>query len=470
VNKIWSLLYSLKKFWFSLLHTRVFWTKIKPNQKKGKAIEPSHLSTYNSIGSGKWAYTAIHFPPVVRVDSKATRPMTLRYPVRFCLWEIRRRLVVWTVLIVSILSVVVIGTYNWLFWEAVNVSSNNVVEVDLQPPTDGGQELLNGVTSGSDGFLRRPALPLSCVTQSTAQYPDRYCAWGRNLKDCLELLSTHVNETSSWVLLGGPETASLAHYISIKWPSSLPSHQPQFNETSRRNSCQNLLYYGLPPPSKGWIPPDPSKGEGPVSYGLENPYCMDCKKCWNVLLEEASSSSVLPPPPSVASGNDSGPSWEQRRGIEYLVVEYARDVSIQTSITNTTQETASYYLSLQRPDVCVVSVGLWDAAIVPPMPQSVLVANIDRYIGLLQRVCGNVVWISIPAVVEDNSIPQKNCQIQEWNAAILTMLHGRGYYNVYVIDIWDESLQTDHVGYVFLTKKWYATLARLFIAVMSQSG
>lgn len=402
--------------------------------------------------------------------------MTMRYPVRYNVWEIRRRPVVWSVLVVSILSIIVLGTYNWqtgsptsLATDPENVPPKNTGEVDWQARTDEGEGLFDG---GSDVSIRRPALPLSCVTQSTPQNRNWYCAWGQNLNDCLEMLSTHhnMNETSSWVFLGGPETASLAYYMSLKWPSSLPSHKPEFNVTSRRSPCQNLLYYGLPPRTDGWIPPDPSKGEGPVSFGLDNPYCTDCKKCWNVLLEEEnpSSSSLLPIPPS--AGTDSGSTSVRRRGIEYLVVEYARDVSIQTLVTKTTQETAAYYLDLQRPDVCVVSVGLWDAAIGPPIPQSVFVNNVDRYFALLQRVCRNVVWISIPAVVEDDSIPQSNCQLQEWNAAILSMLDRRGYLNVYVLDIWDKSLVTDHVGYVFLHKKWYASLARLFVAVMGRSG
>jgi hypothetical protein len=430
--------------------------------------------------SGERKYQAVVF--VSSVASKEQGTMTMRYLVRYYLWEIRRRPLIWIVLVIATLSTILLGTVNWGFWDetgsptllgtdAGSLAANNTGSVDWPPSTDKREELFDGDTSASDVISRRPDLPLSCDTIPFTHHPEKYCAWRTNIKDCLEMLRQPMRESSSWVFLGGPETVGLAYYMSLKWPSSMPSSNSKFNVTSRRNPCQNLLYYGFPPPNHGWIPPDPSKGEGPVLFGLENPYCMDCKKCWNVLLEDASpfrSSLLSPPPFAAAAGADvatKANNRERRRGIEYLVVEYARDVSIQTLVTNTTQETAAYYLGMQRPDVCVVSVGLWDAAIGPPIPQSVFVNNVDRYFGLLQRVCRNVVWISIPAVVEDKSIPQKNCQLQEWNAAVLKLLNRRGYNNFYVIDIWDKSLETDHVGYVVLHKKWYATLARLFVAV-----
>jgi hypothetical protein len=162
---------------------------------------------------------------------------------------------------------------------------------------------------------------------------------------------------------------------------------------------------------------------------------------------------------------------ESQRSIEYLVVEYARDVSIQTLVSNTTQETVSYYLRLQLPQVCVVSVGLMDAMMDPPVTQATFVLNMDRFLGLLRRTCGKVVWVSLPAIVEDESLPRmSNCKLRDWNVAILELLEKRHYDNVYTLDIWDKSLDSDHVSFLGLTEKFYGSLARLIVAVMMGQG
>jgi hypothetical protein len=393
--------------------------------------------------------------------------MTIRHPVRSCLWQIRRKPFNCMIFVGAILCIIILTRYCRESWDGDGDDTPS-----LMTSHDNEDHRFGGAQK-----YRRPAFPLNCTTTPNSPYPDRYCTWNKNLKDCLEMLHQTMNKTDSWVFLGGPEVATLAHYVSMKWQSSFPSSAPEFHVTSRRNPCQNLLYYELPPPNHDWVPPDPSKGEGPVQFGLENPYCMDCKKCWNVLIESESayppSSSPRPTFPPSSTGIDAGTNAtfkERHRTIEYLVVEYARDVSIQTLVTSTTQETAAYYLGLKRPDVCVVSVGLWDAAIHPPVPQSLFVTNVERYISLLQRVCHNVVWISVPAVVEDVSIRQTNCRLQEWNAGIVTMLQSRDFNNVYVLDIWDKSMETDHVGFVELHRKWYASLARLFATVMFGQG
>jgi hypothetical protein len=268
--------------------------------------------------------------------------------------------------------------------------------------------------------------------------------------------------------------SSIVEYVSMKkWSSN--TNNNVIKTTSRRNNCQNLLYYKLPA-SKQWTLPDPKyKGEGPIGYGLKNPYCTDCRNCWNVRMDapasSSSSSSSSSTTESESSVTDSNIKPKQQY-IEYLVVEYTRDVTIPTLVTNTTQETVAYYLKSQLPEVCVVSVGLLDAMIYPPVSQTMFVKNMDRYISLLQRVCGNVIWISIPAIIEDKSIlPQfQNCQLQEWNYGVIQMLRGRNYNNVYVIDLWDQTLETDHATYLKLHKKFYAALARLFVTIMVGQG
>jgi hypothetical protein len=333
------------------------------------------------------------------------------------------------------------GTFYWSWWEIPswvpfisqeqkeNPSGSSVDWTDYDDDT------------AVNPFGSNRPQPPQCIKDTVRARPKkRYCEWNTTLKECYEMLMSALHEQPSWIFLGDNGMANLPYYISLKWPFDA------FNVTTRRHSCQNLPYYGLPPPKHGWIAPDPLKGEGPIGHGKENPYCMDCKKCWNILMD-----------------NPTTPD----KYVEYLVLEYARDVSIPTLVTNTTQETAIYYLSTKSPAVCIASAGLHDAAIDPPISVDTYVQNVDKYLSLLQRTCKQVVWIGNHAVVENEGIPQKNCKLQKWNNAVLGLVEMRDYKNVYVIDVWEKSLETDHLGSLELEKKFYASFARLFVTLMA---
>jgi hypothetical protein len=253
-----------------------------------------------------------------------------------------------------------------------------------------------------------------------------------------------------------------------------------------------------------WIQPDPSKGEGPTGFGKTHPYCTDCQKCWNVRMDvlassdgavsqssaffSSSSSAALPRPraSSAASLNASSSSPPApAKFVEYLVVEYARDVTLPTNSTQTTQETIAQYLSTQSPAVCITTVGLNDMGIPaasatsstttpPPLDMDVYIRNVDDYLALLTQSCKHVVWIGLPAIVEQEedgiSTPTyTNCNIYRWNQAVYALLKTRKHPNVHVMDIWDQSLQTDHLvgSPLHLGRKFYAVLARLFVTLMA---
>lgn len=162
---------------------------------------------------------------------------------------------------------------------------------------------------------------------------------------------------------------------------------------------------------------------------------------------------------------DSGPATAL--SVEYLVVEYARDVSLPSLVTNTTQETVALYLNQQSPSVCVASVGLNDAAMEPPISQELYLQNLDKYLGLLQRACDNVIWISLHPVVEGDGVIQSNCKLQQWNNAVMGLIKMRDYANVYVVDIWDVSFHVDFYNPTQPGKKFYASLSRLFKSLMA---
>jgi hypothetical protein len=164
------------------------------------------------------------------------------------------------------------------------------------------------------------------------------------------------------------------HINGLRFPRTWPYKEQVVQTTTQRNSCQNLIYYGLPPPKYGWKTPNTSLGGGQVGYGLEHSYCSDCWTCWNVLVD-----ATLP-------SSDPAAVPQEQRYIEYLVVEYAQDVTTQTIGSNTTQDTkvsSSYLMRWKQTQVCVVSVGLFDTAITPPMLESLFLKNVDRYLQLL---------------------------------------------------------------------------------------
>jgi hypothetical protein len=61
-----------------------------------------------------------------------------------------------------------------------------------------------------------------------------------------------------------------------------------------------------------------------------------------------------------------------------------------------------------------------------------------------------VVWLSIPAMVDDDSIPHyDNCELQQQNVAFMNMLVEKNYSNIYMLDIWDQSVKTaDHLSFL----------------------
>ena len=245
-------------------------------------------------------------------------------------------------------------------------------------------------------------------------------------------------QTSKWVFLGDTGMAHIPYFLSRQWP-----FEGNFTTTTRRNPCQSLMYYGLPPPDHGWKAP--SLGEGPAKE--DRPFCSDCSNCWNVGLNSSDLS------------------------VEYLVVEYARDVSVPSQVTATTQETVAFYLNHQysysEKPICVASAGVHDAAIQPPLTQDNYLRNVEDYLGRLLETCDSVIWINLHAVVETKDTVQRNCRLQQWKNGFLEIISDRSYDNVYVMDIWEKSFHADFVRPTQLGQKFYASLARLFRSLMA---
>jgi hypothetical protein len=304
----------------------------------------------------------------------------------------------------------------------------------------------NGGKNGQDTSPSSRPLPLNCDKPVLTYQPNqRFCEYNTTrIQDCYDAFAPYLNGMSSWVFLGDANNMQqLASAVSKRWPYETT------NSTSNRHACQNLDYYRLPPPYDGWVPPKHSHAEGPIGYGLDHPYCMDCRQCWNVKIQ-----------------SPQGPT-QQERYIEYLVVEYSRDVSIPTRVSTTTQETAIYYLEQMKPSVCVASAGLNDPFIIADMTLEQYVTNVDHYLDGLHRACEYVVWIGIPGVVEDDNYPHKNCELHEWNNGVFSLVDLRKYDNVLVLDVWEETMNTDHYNPLTMTDEYHILLSRLLISFMT---
>ncbi|XP_063405662.1 uncharacterized protein LOC134689619 [Mytilus trossulus] len=157
----------------------------------------------------------------------------------------------------------------------------------------------------------------------------------------------------------------------------------------------NLVPYLGQTKRKKWT--KPSKIEGPHMYGLNHSFFTDCYGCNSELF-------------------DCGKQY-----FEYISVEFARDVEIQTPTSYTTQGAISQYLQLNVYAVCVVNSGIHDMAL-PHLTDQQYVKHVHFYVQQLVNSCQNVTWMSITAVRGDKGFPQNNRRIHLWNMLIKDML------------------------------------------------
>ena len=161
-------------------------------------------------------------------------------------------------------------------------------------------------------------------------------------------------------------------------------------ETRHSTRCGLATYLGAPRADNWTLP---SAVQGPVKYGLQHHFCADCSGC------DASLTA----------------------NVEYIPVEFANDVEIQTNSLRTTQEVVGEYLSKNNKDVCFVSAGFHDLAI-SNLTEHGYVKNVLRYISLLRDGCTRIIWKSMSATRDDTSFPQRNLQIRAWNKAVRASL------------------------------------------------
>ena len=128
----------------------------------------------------------------------------------------------------------------------------------------------------------------------------------------------------------------------------------------------------------------PGQSEGPVAHGLQNlgSGCRDCAGCDAMLFKCRDGSHEMM--------------------IEYIAIEFARDVSLQSSLYKTTQENVGYYLSKHNVSHIVYNTGLHDTSLEDASSQSYR-DNLVWYNDVLRKFMpfASYLWVDTVAVVKE---------------------------------------------------------------------
>ena len=270
--------------------------------------------------------------------------------------------------------------------------------------------------------------------------------------DCYRLLSPRMKSKRAWFFFGDSQMGKLVQSISKIQP-----YEASARKSKADGGCGFLDYCHLEK-AKTWIPPPPTRIQGPITYGLQTPFCSDIASAGNQLLESNTSDGGI-------------------RLMEYLVVDFASDVEQQTTYTRTTQETATLHVanqlqlrSLTNDDsVCVVNSGLHDMMLCigrsNKQCEDIYITNVDTYLSLLGNVCGSIVWIATTPVKGDPRFAQENSNMKKWNGMVNELI-AQKYHNAYFVNIWDVAEQHTHIDNAHFTPEYYDRLGNLFSSLM----
>lgn len=264
-----------------------------------------------------------------------------------------------------------------------------------------------------------------------------------------EILPGESLENTRWLFLGDSTMSRLSSAFGF-----LQKARGNKLEKNRAMGRCSLMNYMDIPKATNWIHPV-SGHEGPVVYGLEHHFCTDAK-----------------------SSARTFSAAETGMEMEFLGVEFARDVEMPSLTTKTTQETVMLYLDkTTKRDVCVVNTGLHDEQI-RDKTDSDHVSDVRWYLNMLQHHCKQLVWLTTNYVLENaDRIAQQaekpdalregaaeliNKRISTRNHLVTEMIQ-KHFPRVKILDIWDMSAnERMHVDHVHMATVYYDTIAAYF--------
>jgi hypothetical protein len=171
---------------------------------------------------------------------------------------------------------------------------------------------------------------------------DLRCFWklGNNMSCTNHLMDTRIaarngDRVARWIFLGDStiwrlfSRSPLLEHLSTE--ISGPPCPGYSCENTKAGRCDNDQILGFHRVETWQVP---NKREGPVVFGLENPFCLDCGGCLSQLLH-------CTPPQGEAVMEE---CEKQKPSGGYFSIEFARDVELQSRLYDTTQQNFAQYL------------------------------------------------------------------------------------------------------------------------------
>jgi len=266
------------------------------------------------------------------------------------------------------------------------------------------------------------------------------------------MLSPHLKQKRAWHFMGDSQMGYTFEQIMESYP-----YQKISTRTAPDERCGFLEYCDLEKRSE-WDVQEARLTHGPVINGFVNHFCSDLSGWSNVMVE-----------------------GDKDNFIEYLTVEYAKDVEQQTPTTNTTQQSAALYLENQLHHynltiddrACVVNTGIHDQNIcgVPTRMTEeecfdVYITNVETYLKELDSVCGYIVWMSITSTLDHEIWAQKNSRSIEWNRGVESLLSRLYPEKSFFVDVWGKSSNFPHHDNIHFFTPYYEEVASLFTSLM----
>lgn len=270
--------------------------------------------------------------------------------------------------------------------------------------------------------------------------PDWSCEWSpTSHEECYQLLSQrlpYVNDTSSgnlikrqrWLFFGDSTvkrqfTVSNLNSILIDRPHKLNSQvNPCWSnlncEVRHADRCGMSTVFDFHHPREWKKPKLFPNFEGPASYGSTHPYCSDCVGCDPEFLhcEKRDDKQGF-----LNFGLDYGSASIDKCKEEklvyggFMVIEYARDVELQTADFRTTQENTAWYIHqhYNTPElletwgkpICVISTGFHDMILLVKTDHFNIekyIENVVWYLSIMKEVCSHIVWMTNTAPSTEN--------------------------------------------------------------------
>ncbi|CAB9514666.1 expressed unknown protein [Seminavis robusta] len=326
------------------------------------------------------------------------------------------------------------------------------------------------------------------------QEPVASCVWDPKSQDsCTDAFSKHLHHKGSsidgsaavprrWLFFGDSTVARLFtkskvlvdHFVDEPARDNSNACQAQFQCKRHEHGRCKLAEFFQQQPATHWIPPNTTLGEGPKAFGAKNPFCSDCSGCSSVY-------TICKPKSAKITNCDTSKLIYGG----FFSVEFARDVVLQTTQFQTTQENVAQFVhdhfnepaSLQTDfggkPICVASAGLHDMGI-KKITASKFVGIVHWYLELLQQQCDSIVWLQNTAPQRQNStdpftsFPQHWVSVEAWNRAVHQHLNETVELDtsrILVMDVFESSKAWPFAkpdDNIHKSNDWYEMLASFF--------